>query len=88
MSAEDQTLGDALVAARKTVQEAEADFRRLLREANQRGASVRDIADLLGDVSFSTVWRWMEGGGKRKRTHVLEQPYEPKEKPRDPDREA
>ena len=68
-----QTLGAALLVAKQTVEAAERDFRLLLREANQRGASTREMAGLLG-MSHSTLWRFMEGGGRRRQAHVLERP--------------
>jgi transposase len=48
------------VAAHQAVLDAEAERSRLIRLARARGASVREIAELL-PVSFNTVFRWSGG---------------------------
>jgi transposase-like protein len=52
------TYEEEILAARDRWMAAEVEFREVIREANQQGASVRDIAALL-EISHSTLWRWM-----------------------------
>lgn len=66
-----QTLGEAIVSAHRAVAAAEAERARLIGLALDQGATVREVAPLLG-VAFSTAWRW--AGGRRARRDVLGRP--------------
>jgi transposase-like protein len=66
------TLGEALIAAHDAMLAAEQEFRSMLREASDRGASTREMAKLLG-WNHSTLWRWLDRPPHDNEASVLEE---------------